>query len=266
MTLPLKRRTNPARDDTQARRAHTLSFGASPMDARTERGMARIHNAASAFGSRVCLEDAPPIFDGLVARLRTSDLRLIELATEQYQLSPRFQVDGRTSELVRRRLRREYMIPLTRIGRKLFHFAPTVEQTLKVPHARSSHRELVIAAQSMLKAVWPHRGVLLSAGFPRTFFRQFRDLTRQLKQIATTTSERQREYTRVSRELREELASANETLRMLEGLVLGRMDTDSLLKKAWKDVTRTPKRLGRPPAKKRKLSPNEPEARGPHIA
>jgi hypothetical protein len=182
------------------------------------------------------------MYEQFLSKLQTSVARLHELEYEQHTLTPKQVGEGQQTAMLRMRLRRAYMIPLTRIGRRLLRFAPGIERALKVPHARASHRELV------------------SAGFPKTFLTEFRDLTKELKRIATTSSQRQEKFARVTKELRQELASANETLRILDGLMLARTDRDAYVANTWKHVLRTPKRLGRPPAKKRKRSPNEPAA------
>jgi hypothetical protein len=231
------------------------------MNARTRRAIARLGHAASELrASVIALKPLPPMFEGYVTKLETSVTRLKDLEVKEYFLTPQNAQEGEKTERLRKRLRHEYMIKLARVGRRLFRFAPTIEQTLKVPHARASHRELFTAAEVMLKAVRPQQKLLVSEGFSKTFLIEFRDLTRELKRIATTSSQRQAKFTRVSREIREELASGNETLRIIEGLLLGRMDYDRAFAKSWKDALRPPKPLGRPPSKKRKLSPNEPRA------
>lgn len=237
------------------------------MEARVDRALARLGNAALELGLpkshvRLFLRDMPPIYEDFVAKLQTSVKRLRQLAIEQNRFTPqRFREGAKTGD-VRQRLRRKYMIPLTRTGRPLLRFAPGVEKALKVPHARASHRELVTTAEVMLKAVQPYRKLLISAGFQKEFFTEFRDLTKELKRIATSSSQRQAEFARVTGELRKELASANETLRILDGLVLARADRDPRLARAWKAILRTPKRLGRPRVKGRKMSPNELSAHG----
>lgn len=230
------------------------------MNARDERALARLDSAASQLRSRLRLKGAPPMYEQFLSKLQTSVARLHELEYEQHTLTPKQVGEGQQTAMLRMRLRRAYMIPLTRIGRRLLRFAPGIERALKVPHARASHRELVTGAEVMLKAVQPHRALLVSAGFPKTFLTEFRDLTKELKRIATTSSQRQEKFARVTKELRQELASANETLRILDGLMLARTDRDAYVANTWKHVLRTPKRLGRPPAKKRKRSPNEPAA------
>lgn len=232
------------------------------MNARQQRAFARLDRAARHLRNLVRLKDPPPLYERFAAKFQVSVARLRELEEEQKTASPQRGVEGRETANLRKRLRREYMIPLTRTGKRLLRFAPGVEQALKVPHARASHRELVTGAEVMLKAVRPHRALLTSAGFPATFLTELRDLTRELKRIATTSSARQAKFARVSRELREELANGNETLRILDGLVLARMDRDRHLAGTWKELLRTPKPLGRPRAKKRKVGPNVPSSHG----
>ena len=231
------------------------------MDARDARSIERLDHVASELGAttsriRVYLEDPPPMFEQYVVKLQSSVKRLRELEYQQRLVTPREAAEGKRTAYLRQRLRREYMIPLTRTGKPLLDFAPGIEKALKVPHARASHRELVTTAEVMLKAVQPYRKLLLSEGFPKAFFTELRDLTKELKRIATTSSQRQATFARVTRDLREELATANETLRILDGFVLARADRDPGFAKAWKDAMRSPKPLGRPRAKKRRVVPN----------
>jgi hypothetical protein len=238
------------------------------MKARDERSIARLDSAASELGLptnsrvRLFLEDSPPMYEHYVAKLQSSVKRLRELKFELYVLTPQHAAEGTKTEFLRKRLRREYMIPLMRTGKPLLRFAPGVEKALKVPHARASHRELVTTAEVMLKTVQPYRKLLISEGFPKAFLTELRDLTKELKRIATTSSQRQAKFARVSGELREELARGNEALRILDGLVLARADRNPQFAKTWKDVLRTPKPLGRPRAKKRRATPNDESAHG----
>ena len=165
------------------------------------------------------------MYELYVDKLRASVARLHELERQQYLLSPGRSTEGLTTAYVRMRLRREYMISLTCICSRVLQFAG-IEQALKVPHARASHRELIASAEVMLKAVQPYRKRLASSGFRATFFAEFRELTKELKRIATTSSQRQAEFARVSEQLRAELRNGNEALRILEGLMLARTDHD----------------------------------------
>lgn len=229
------------------------------MNAREERALARLDNAAGELRlEHMRLADAPPMYEAYVAKLLASVKRLHELEYEQHSVKPEQSLEGFNTTFLRKRLRREYMIPLARIGKPLFRFAPGVEKVLKVPHARASHRELVASAEAILQWVRPHQKLLASAGFPKTFFTELRDLTAQLKRVATTSSARQVKFGRVTRAFRKELAAASDTLRILDGLLLRRTDRDKDFARLWKRALRTPKRLGRPPAKRtRRPLPNE---------
>jgi hypothetical protein len=226
------------------------------MNAREERAFARLESFATKVPILVGSEDVPPMYQGFLEKLQTSLARLGPLIQEQYEAAPQRNNEGLQTAKLRKRLRREYMIPLTRIGRRLLRFAPGVEPALRVPHARASHRELITTAEVMLKAVRPHRALFVEAGFRKTFFTEFRDVTKALKSIVTTGSQRQKRFARVSEKLREELASATETLRILDGLMLGRADRDSNFARTWKELLRTPKRLGRPRTKRRRVLSN----------
>jgi len=237
------------------------------MNARVARSIERLDNIASELSltitggpdstTKVGLElgDPPPMFERYVREFRSSVNRILHHAQEESSLSPQAAREGQRTADLRKRLRWEYMIPLMRTGKALLRFAPGVEKALKVPHARSSHKEIVAAAAVMLKAVQPYRKILVSAGFSKTFLTEFRDLTKELKRIATTSSQRQAKFARVTDAMRKELATANETLRIIEGIILAPALRKPRLAKEWKALMKHPTRMGRPPARKQKLSP-----------
>lgn len=195
------------------------------MNARQDGSLRRLDSASQQLRSRVRFKNPPPMFELYLDKLRASVARLHELERQRYLLSPERSTEGLTTAYVRMRLRREYMISLTCICSRVLQFAG-IEQALKVPHARASHRELVASAEVMLKAVQPYRKRLASSGIRPTFFAEFRESTKELKRIATTSSQRQAEFARVSEQLRAELGNGNEALRILEGLMLARTDHD----------------------------------------
>lgn len=227
------------------------------MDARESLAFARLENAFRMLRGSVRRYHLPAAVERLLEQLGASVKRLYYLQQQQAMVAPLHGSQGEYTEELRKRLRREYMIPLARLGRRLFRFNPAVEKTLKVPHARASHRKIITASEMMLKAVRPHRQLLASEGIPKTFLAECRALTRELKHRTTTSSARQRKFAQVSRTLREELASASETLGILDGLVLGLADHDRGFAKLWRNAMRTPKPLGRPPEKKQKRLPND---------
>lgn len=228
------------------------------MEARVERSIAHLaHAAQSLRNAPILRESVPPACKPFMVKLQICVDRLEKLGLEEYTLKPSRRGEGTQTAHLRRRLRREYMIPLARVGKQILKFAPQVGRTLKVPHAHASHRELVTTAEVMLKTVRPHQKLFFAENFSKAFFTEFRDLTRELRRIATTSSDRHRKFAEVTRALQAEIAIGNEALRAIDGLFLGREDRDPQFASTWKHALRTPKPLGRPPAKKRKPRPND---------
>ena len=239
------------------------------MNARVARSIERLDNIASELNHTVtvgfdstkiglCLGDPPPMFEDNVIKFRSSVNRVLHLAEQEALLTPQEAGEGEQIADLRDRFRGEYMIPLRRTGKPLLRFAPGIEKALKVPHKRASHRKLVTSAEVMLKAVQPYRKMLISAGFSKTFLTEFRDLTKELKRIAriaTTDSRRKAKFDRVTEEISKELKTANETLGIIDGLVLSRAVRNSRLAKEWRALMKHPTRIGRPRSKNQRLSP-----------
>ena len=237
------------------------------MKARLARSIERLDNIASELNQTVTagryttklglhLGDPPPMFKENVRKFRSSMNRVLHLAHQEASLTPQEAREGEQIADLRERFRSEYMIPLSRTGKAHLRFAPGIEKALKVPHKRAAHRKLVTSAEVMLKAVQPYRKMLISAGgFSKTFFREFRDLTKELKRIATTNSQRKPKFDRVTDAISDELKTANETLGVIDGLVLARAVHNSRLAKEWRALMKHPTRMGRPPVKKQRLSP-----------
>ena len=235
------------------------------MKARVARSIERLDNIATELSLTVSgthetriglhLGDPPPMFKQYVVEFRRSVNRVLNLAQEESMLSPHEAKEGKETDKLRDRLRKGYMIPLRRTGKPLLRFAPGVEKALKVPHAHAAHRKIVTSAEVMLKAVQPYRKLLSSANFSKTFFTEFRDLAKELKRIATGNSQRKRKFDRVTDSISEELATANETLGKIEGLILAATLRKPRLGKEWRELMKYPTRRGRPPATKQKLPP-----------
>jgi hypothetical protein len=196
----------------------------------------------------------PPLYARSVDTLSQCIQNLRRIRQEQSITEPANSTHGRHVQLLRRRLRREYMIPVVRATRKPLRFAPGAERALATPHATASHHEIISAAERMAKFLRAHRKLLADA-FRPTFLAEMLDTTRQLKALVTKESDRQVRYTKSARELREELTRGAETVRIIEGILLGPMTYDRSLADSWKNMTRTPKRLGRPKKKRTKQPP-----------
>lgn len=138
--------------------------GAIPMDAKKERSLARVDHAVLELKSIKRPAGAPRAYEKKVRELEASVARLDKLALELDLLDPSRSTEGRATEFLKERLRRGYMIPLSRSGKRLFRFA-SIEQTLKTPHARASLPTLLASAEAMFKAVRRYRKLLVADGF-----------------------------------------------------------------------------------------------------
>ena len=225
------------------------------MNSRQQRSFSRLQNVKLYLTMERSLDDMPRLYSASLNRLESSIKRVDELASRQALSSPMYKRDGRQVAELRRVLRRQYMIPLVRTARRELLGAPGAERALVVPHASRSHGEVVAAAERLLKYVRPHQKLLTSAGFDRSFFAELRERVRELKHMTTTTAEFRTAHARATRELRLELQRANETVRIIDGLLLARADRNDHLAARWKHATRLPKRIGRPKANKPRLSP-----------
>lgn len=148
------------------------------------------------------------------------------------------------------RMRTEQVLPLARLGLRLFAGDAGMELALRVPHKRAPTDAILAAAAQMVKAVEPHRALLKSAKIDperidrlkrdaRLLKKEFRDAYAGLADRAVPT-----------RRLAELMRNARLELRAIDSLV-GAHGSD-LSRKIWLEGIRVQKRMGRP--RKRKTS------------
>jgi hypothetical protein len=226
------------------------------MNARQKQSVDRLERVCSSLPDSLIseLKGLPPLYAKSVTTLSECVANLRRIVGEQLMTEPN-STHGHHVQVLRRRLRREYMIPAVRATRKPLRFAPGAERALVTPHATASHLDLVSAAERMVKFLRSHRKLLVDA-FGPTFLSEMRDTARELKALATKDSDRQVRYRKSARELREELTRGAETVRIIEATLLGPMNRDKNIADSWKSMTRTHKRLGRPKKKRASTSPN----------
>ena len=206
------------------------------------------------------LSGLPPLYKATLTELGACVNRMRVLYTEQFSTRTVLGVDGRRVRELRHVIRRQYMIPLARAGRPLLRFAPGVERALTVPHARASNPEVVAAAEHMVKAFRPHRKLFVSGRFSPTVLTELRSQARELHRLTTTAGDSQRRRAAATGGLRTELTRAGEMVRVLEALLFGRVESDTLFAGLWRDATKMPKRLGRPKRSTRTRVVREPES------
>jgi hypothetical protein len=199
------------------------------------------------------LTPAPPLLAGMRKSLEASIDRIRSLRLEQHIANN--SRDGKV-ELRRRKLRRERMMPLVRIAKPLLAFAPRVEPTLRVPHARADAHTVATAALKMADALEPHARLLASAGCSKDFLRQLRQEARALA-LAVKTTEKARQRTSVATAaIAAEFKKAMKTVTVIEGLVMLNYGGDPATQAVWRRTRRVSARIGRP--KQRSKRPQVP--------
>ena len=185
----------------------------------------------------------PPMLAGKRKALAASVDRLRALSQEQHnaQLDLRGDISLRTNKL-----RRERMIPLSKIAKPALAYAPGAERALRVPHARSSTAVVATAALRMLDVLTPHTKLLRAAGVSREFLQRFRAEAKQLALQAKTTRDARQRLTRATAAIEAELRKGRRTAGILEGLVMLHAGHDETFMKMWKHERRVGKRIGRP--------------------
>lgn len=217
------------------------------MTRRQRRSIQRLYNVRLFLRMHGYFRGAPALYSKSMVRLSDSLDRIERLELDQVTSRPSIHLDGRTVAELRRVLRREFMMPLVRAGRRELMGAPDVERVLVVPHASKSHAEVVAAAKEMLKFAKPHRKLLTEAGFEPDFLARFRAATTELQRVTTSSYAARTKHGQATKELRLVLKEANETVRIIEGFLTVRLDRDPVLARAWKHASRLPKLFGRPP-------------------
>ena len=149
------------------------------------------------------------------------------------------------------RLRRNRMIPLARLMKRVLAFAPGVERVLRVPHARADAMTIATAAVEMAKFLEPHGALLESSGLPATTAADLRSDAEKLAENLRGADEARERRGRVTREIAAEMKSAMATLGVIDGLMLVHYVGSPAMQEHWKNRRKVGKRMGRPSQKRR---------------
>lgn len=192
------------------------------------------------------VEPVPPLLTEKRDQLAESIVRLRELS-HRHRPQPR----ARSRDLSQR-LRRERMLPLARLMRRMLAYAPGVEKVLRVPHARADAMTIATAAIEMAKFLEPHRELLVSAGMAANSVEQLRQDAELLGASLQGGDAARDERSRVTREIAKEMKSAMATLGIIDALVLNQFTGSPVMQKHWKARRKVGKRMGRPPQKRKR--------------
>jgi hypothetical protein len=191
----------------------------------------------------------PPLLTQKQRELTESLARLQKLQAQQ---TPQRQARVRT---LSQRLRRERMIPIARLMKRLLAFAPGVERVLRVPHARADALTVATAALEMAKFIEPHMQLLASAGVSPTTAAELRAEAEKLAETLRGADENRERRGRVTREIAAEMKSAMAIIGVIDGMMLVHFARQPEMLQHWKHQRRVGKRMGRPPQKKKSARP-----------
>ena len=150
-----------------------------------------------------------------------------------------------TSTLARqvRQLRREYMGPISRLGRTLAPNDSALHRALTIPR-KSDAEGTIAAALGMADAAEPQKAAFVAGGFSADFAEQLRQAARELK---TTIDERARDVGRRNAStvgVKEEISRGRAVIALLDSMIAPVLESTPTLLAEW----RTLKRFARPVA------------------
>jgi hypothetical protein len=186
-------------------------------------------------------------------QLSRSITRITDMASRQR--SPESVVDGPQGvDQLRRRIRRERMMPLVKIVKPLVKFAPGTAAALHVPHARADAATVAAAALNLAAALTPHAKLIVSAGYDRNVLHDLRADARALREAVHFNDKVRQQRSRATHAIASEFKKCAGTLTVIEGILTPRLANDAGLAAAWRSCRRVTARTARPRAKKRRVS------------
>lgn len=189
------------------------------------------------------VEPEPPLLTQKQVELAEVLARLRQLEVRQLP-----QPQTRVRDLSQR-LRRERMIPMARLMKRLLAFAPGLERVVRVPHARADALTVATAALEMAKFIEPHMELLVTAGVPRASAAALRAEAERLAETLRGADEKREVRGRVTREIAAEMKSATAIVGVIDGMMHVHFAGQPILLRHWKNRRKVGKRIGRPPQK-----------------
>lgn len=207
------------------------------------------------------LEKRPPALTSILATLDDVARRVADLSGHTSNRADR----GAVSVFVRQaiqQLRRGHMIPVARRGRILFRGEPRLIGATKVPHKKATPDDVVKAAESMIKAVRPHKNAFIAAGRPRTFLTDLAAATKRLREALKTGKKRRAASPDAFFRLRTEIARGRREIKSADGEMIAWLESlpgneRTVLAARWRTAHRIGARLGRPKRRPPTGDPNE---------
>ncbi|MEP6618568.1 MAG: hypothetical protein ABJE47_04620 [bacterium] len=165
---------------------------------------------------------------------RVSDLQMFTDSMRRSQ-SPRLHIDT---------MRQRHMLPLARLGRRLFAGDSAITSALAMPHKRAPTDEILAAADRMVKVLRPHRAFISESGSDAKRIAVLSDEVRRVRNLVRAADGAVADRAVPTRRIAELFASARRDIQALDGLIAATLDKRAI--RTWKDNIKIGGRIGRP--------------------
>ena len=193
--------------------------------------MQRIHDFVANGGAKLSHVRATHL-----ARLDRQLHKLGAMAVEQ-ELGMRLQKAAtRRQELLAHALRRDFVVPLSRVAAELEDKKAGIKAALRAPHKRIPRERLVRAARGMADTAErfePH----VSDTLGRPFIRDMRAATEQLQRALLARNTPARRHIEARAAVESELRKARATVRLINALIESQIK-DEALRVTWRKIKR----------------------------
>jgi hypothetical protein len=200
------------------------------------------------------LDVLPPLLAQMQTRLGQTVQRIETLESQQF--AGEGAMVGKHITHLKAHIRRDQMLPLSRIARPLLKFAPGEALIWKLPHARADARTVGKQALAMAKALKPHHKLLAAAGYSKELLAAFERDATQLVEGDTRAQKGRTLRSRATREMARQFKRGSETLQVIEGLLM--LHSPTTFAEEWGSLTRLGKKIGRPrkPRRRKAVPPS----------
>lgn len=161
-------------------------------------------------------------------------------------------VHAKSLTLTRRNLRQKHLLPIVTRGKVLLAGLPGIREELRLPRVRASDAEWVAAARRVAKAVRPHKRAFLDAHFAPDFLQRLEAAAKELQAKSRSDNAQRTRRSVETRAVAESLRHCRDLVASIDSLVMASDDIDAGWLEAWRGAKRIPKRIGRPPVKRKR--------------
>lgn len=146
-------------------------------------------------------------------------------------------------------MRQQHMLPLARMGRRLFRGDSAITSALAIPHKRASSDEIFAAADRMVKTLRPHRKFLAASGGDDKRITILHAEVRRVRAILREADGASADRAVPTRRMADLFASARLDILALDGLVVATRNKETI--RDWKALIKIGGRIGRPKQSRR---------------